>query len=84
MVFIVAKFPLATPLPHHFYRIETALGLLKVLQNGCFIHKSSALSVTFVVVKGNFGVLALGFEIVGEYLRAFLVANATLDVQVVV
>jgi len=60
------------------------LGFGKVLQNRCFVHKSSALSITFVVVNGYFGALALGFEVVGEYLRALLVANATLDVQVVV
>jgi hypothetical protein len=60
------------------------LGLGKVLQNCAFLHKTGTLSITFVVVKGHFGVLALGFEIVGEYLRALLIANATFDVQVVV
>ncbi len=68
----------------HFYRIEVALEAGKVLQNYTFMHRSDNLSATFVVVKPHFCVLTLGFEIVGEYLRTLLVANATLDVQVVV
>ena len=44
------------------------MGVENRLQNGCFVRKSGTLSITFVVVNAYFGVLALGFEVVGEYL----------------
>ncbi len=73
-----------SPFSPRFSHIEIALGVGKVLQNCTFMHETNALSITFVVVKPYFCTLTLGFEIVGEYLRALFVANATLDVQVVV